>query len=430
MSGASTELRSGQPRKAPIEYGSPRTRAPCHKARLQAEATVDATCAVPRLLRHCLRREGDCSGCQREAVLHLFGVRHRAQIDCAYRQGENLRLPIRKQTSSLLVTNVSVALRCRSSQISLVENVSSSLTTNTQTKRDIPPTLIEGCAELSTPSSVPSRTTVPPLQHRNQHGRFLCSVADASWGVQLSIPRRATARTSWRPDLTYSGRKNAQPFGPWFVQRVTLLLSSVQHAETQQIKSSRASATWPRWLDQVSEVALWPLPGTHHQYQSLSRLFKRAKVITPRTRILPFLLKHHCRIVFLSEVADLVPTTLRKMPRLSELGPLGMRAAHWYDFGDHAGDSILLVQAVAHIAAAAVPHSVLPKVTHGGQKKESVAKCAGPLQYGVGLPDGANTMIKTIQYLAESASSGLLVALDIKAAFQNVSRRAMLHSIE
>ena len=34
---------------------------------------------------------------------------------------KTLRLPIRKQTSSLLVTNVSVALRCCSSQISLVE---------------------------------------------------------------------------------------------------------------------------------------------------------------------------------------------------------------------------------------------------------------------------------------------------------------------
>ena len=62
-------------------------------------------------------------------------------------------------------------------------------------------------------------------------------------------------------------------------------------------------------------------------------------------------------------------------------------------------------------------------------KKESVAKCAGPLQYGVGRPDGANTMIKTIQYLAEADNSRVLVALDLKAAFQNVSRRAMLYSI-
>ena len=52
--------------------------------------------------------------------------------------------------------------------------------------------------------------------------------------------------------------------------------------------------------------------------------------------------------------------TLRRMPRLSEPGPLGMRAEHWYDFGEQAGDSNLFVQIVAHIAAAAVPHSVLP----------------------------------------------------------------------
>ena len=63
------------------------------------------------------------------------------------------------------------------------------------------------------------------------------------------------------------------------------------------------------------------------------------------------------------------------------------------------------------------------------EKKESVAKCAGPLQYGVERPDGANTMIKTIQYLAEADNSRVLVALDLKAAFQNVSGRAMLYSI-
>ena len=62
-------------------------------------------------------------------------------------------------------------------------------------------------------------------------------------------------------------------------------------------------------------------------------------------------------------------------------------------------------------------------------QKESVVKCAGPLQYGVGRPDGANTMIKTIQYLAQADNSRVFVALDLKAAFQNVSRRAMLYSI-
>ena len=161
-----------------------------------------------------------------------------------------------------------------------------------------------------------------------------------------------------------------------------------------------------------------------------------------------------------SEVAEHVPTTLRKIPRLSEPGPPGMRAEHWYDFGSLAGNSDLFVQVIAHIAAAAVPNSVLQSLKAGqitplanptgghrallmmsflrrlalksvmAAKKESVAKCAGPLQYGVGRPDGANTMIKTIQYLAEADNSQVLVALDLKTAFQNVSRSAMLYSIE
>ena len=115
------------------------------------------------------------------------------------------------------------------------------------------------------------------------------------------------------------------------------------------------------------------------------------------------------------------------------------------DFGSLAGNSNLFVQVVAHIEAAAIHHSVLQYVKAGkitslakptgrhrpllmmsflrrlalksvmAAKKESVAKCAGPLQYGVGRPDGANTMIKTIQF-AEADPSRVLGALDLKAA--------------
>ena len=188
-----------------------------------------------------------------------------------------------------------------------------------------------------------------------------------------------------------------------------------------------------------------PVPVTEQIVQEIKSLFPadpepRAPVPAPVSA------------QFLSEVAEHVPATLRKMPRLSEPGPLGMRAEHWYDFGSLAGKSDLFVQVIAHIAAAAVPNTVLQylkagqitplaKPTSGHRtllmmpflrrlalksvmaaKKESVAKCAGPLQYGVGRPDGANTMIKTIQYLAEADNSRVLVALDLKAAFQNVSQ--------
>ena len=156
--------------------------------------------------------------------------------------------------------------------------------------------------------------------------------------------------------------------------------------------------------------------------------------------------------LFLSEVAEHVPTTLRKMPRLSEPRQLSMRPEHWYDFGSLAGNSDWFVQVIAHIAAPAVPNPVLQYLEAGqitplaqprpllmmsflrrpalksvmAAKKESVAKCAGPLKYGVGRPDGANTMIKTIQYIAEADNSRVFDALDLKAAFQNVSRTAIL----
>ena len=54
------------------------------------------------------------------------------------------------------------------------------------------------------------------------------------------------------------------------------------------------------------------------------------------------------------------------MPRLSEPGPLGMRAEHWYDFASLAENSNLFVQVVAHkAAAAAIHHSVLQYLKAG-----------------------------------------------------------------
>ena len=62
-------------------------------------------------------------------------------------------------------------------------------------------------------------------------------------------------------------------------------------------------------------------------------------------------------------------------------------------------------------------------------KKPSVIAAAGALQHGVGCQDGANKMIKSIQYFVEADTTRVLVALDLKAAFQNVSRRAMMFSL-
>lgn len=233
--------------------------------------------------------------------------------------------------------------------------------------------------------------------------------------------------------------------------------NSVRRTEKQQTQSRiRKVATLARSGEKGRALAAArnapPVPVTEQIVQEIKSLYP----VDPEP---PEPISDPVSALFVSEVAAHVPSTLRKMPRLSEPGPLGMRAEHWYDFGSLTGNSDLFVQVVSHIAAASVPNSVLQYLRAGqitplakptgghrpllmmsflrrlalksvmSAKKESVAKCAGPFQYGVGRPDGANTMIKTIQYLAEADSSRVLVALDLKAAFQNVSRRAMLRSI-
>ena len=136
-----------------------------------------------------------------------------------------------------------------------------------------------------------------------------------------------------------------------------------------------------------------------------------------------------------------------------------MRAEHWYDFGTQAGDSGLFPRIIAHITTATIPDAVLQYLRAGqvtplakptgghrpllmmsflrrlalnsviAAKKTSVIDAAGPLQHGVGCQDGTNKMIKSIQYFAEADQTRVLVALDLKAALQNVSRRHMLHSL-
>ena len=57
--------------------------------------------------------------------------------------------------------------------------------------------------------------------------------------------------------------------------------------------------------------------------------------------------------------------TLKCMPRLSELGPLGTRAKHWYDFGTQAGDANFFSPVIAHIATATLPDAVFQYLRAG-----------------------------------------------------------------
>ena len=303
------------------------------------------------------------------------------------------------------------------------------------------------CGKPNTPFSEPSFTTTPPLWPQSQLGKRWCSAAGFFWDDLQSTPLRAIVRTSWMRD--------------WTMVRAECDVAPVQNTtrrtDKQQMQSRvRKVATLARTGEKGRALAAArnapPVPVTEQIVQEIKRLHP-ADPEPPAPAPVPV------SALFLSEVAEHVPTAHRKMPRLSEPGPLGMRAEHWYDLGSLAGNSDLFVQVIAHMAAAAVPNPVLQYLKAGqitplakptgghrplfmmsflrrlalksgmAAKTESVAKQAGPLQNGVGRPDGAKTMIKTIQYLAEADNPRVLVALDLKAAFQHVSRRAMLYSI-
>ena len=186
-----------------------------------------------------------------------------------------------------------------------------------------------------------------------------------------------------------------------------------------------------------------PVPVTRDIVQEITSL----NLVNPDTAIPSTAQVSH---KFTAEVMEFIPTTLERMPRLGEPGPLGMRAEHWYDFGTQAvrhqpvlaghrphrhGDSPGRCPPIptrwsghatrqTHKRTPTASHDVLPASTRAQSDlrgQEAVLAAAGPLQHCVGCQDGANKMIKSIQYFAEAERSRVLVALDLKAAFQNVS---------
>ena len=164
--------------------------------------------------------------------------------------------------------------------------------------------------------------------------------------------------------------------------------------------------------------------------------------------------------LFLSEVAEHVPTTLRKMPRLSEPGPLGMRVEHWYDFCSLVGNSDLFVCAsnCAHSSSCSsqlsatvlksctdhtacqthrqpqtTPHDVFSPQSCAQISNDSKERISGQVCGTFAVRCWKTRRSKhddqNIQYLAEADNSRVLVALDLQATVQKVSRRAMLYSI-
>ena len=208
------------------------------------------------------------------------------------------------------------------------------------------------------PSFELSFTITQPLLPQSQPGKRWCSAADSFWDDLQSTPLRATVHTSWMRDWSFFGLRIGLLFGPWYVPNVMLLRCKTRHAERISSKCSHVFAKLLHWRVLVKKGRALaaarntpPVPVTEQIVQEIKSLY-------PADPEPPAPVSAPVSALFLSEVAEHVPTTLRKMPRLSEPGPLGMHAEHWYDFGSLAGNSDLFVQVIAHKTAAAVPSSV------------------------------------------------------------------------
>ena len=189
------------------------------------------------------------------------------------------------------------------------------------------------CSKPNMPSFELSFTITQPLWPQNQPGKRWYSAAGSFWDDLLSTPLRATVHTSWMRDWSFLWAEDWSAL--WAMVRAECDVAPVQNTtrrtDKQQMQSRvRKVATLARNGEKGRALAAArnapPVPVTEQIVQEIKSLY-------PADPEPPAPVSARVSALFLSEVAEHVPTTLRKMPRLSEPGPLGMCAEHWYDFG-------------------------------------------------------------------------------------------------
>ena len=105
-----------------------------------------------------------------------------------------------------------------------------------------------------------------------------------SWVGLQSMPLRVIVRTSWMRDWSFFGLKIGLLYGPWYVLNMMLLRCKALHAEQISSKCSHVFAKLLHWRVLVKKEELWQPPETHHQFQSLNKLFKRSRASIQRTQ--------------------------------------------------------------------------------------------------------------------------------------------------
>ena len=272
------------------------------------------------------------------------------------------------------------------------------------------------CSKPNTPFSEPSCTTTPPLWPQSQ---FWKALVLSSW-LLLGRPTVSASDSNCahfpdsRLELFWAQDWSAL----WAMVRaecdVAPVHNTTRRTDKQQMQSRVRKATLARIGEKGRGLAAArnapPVPVAEQIVQEI-------KGLHPADPQLPALAQAFVSGLFLSEVAEHVPTTLRKMPRLSEPGPLGIRAEHWYDFGSLAGDSDLSVQVIAHIAAVAVPNPVLQYLKVG-----QITPLAKPTGGHIPLFMTSVSQSNAAQYRANRCGSCLLQMVHRHHGAQNALR--------
>ena len=184
------------------------------------------------------------------------------------------------------------------------------------------------CSRPNMPSFELSFTTTQPLRPQNQPGKRWCSAAGSSWDDLQSMPLRATVSTAWMRGWSFFGLKIGLLSGPRYVLNVMLLQCRTRRAGQISSKCSHVFAKLLHWRVLVKKGRALAAARNAPPVLVTEQIVQEIKSLYPADPEPPAPASAPISALFLSEVAEHLPTILRKMPRLSEPGPLGMRAEH------------------------------------------------------------------------------------------------------
>ena len=194
--------------------------------------------------------------------------------------------------------------------------------------------------KLNIPFYEPSFTTTLPHWHQSQLGLRLCLAAGSFWNDLQST--YCAHFLDARLELSF-GLRTGQHFGPWYVPNVmSPPVQNTTHRTDKQQKQSRVRKVVTLARTGEKGRALAAARNAPPGPPVTEQIVQEIKSLYPADPEPPAPTQAFVSGLFLSEVAEHIPITLRKMPRLSEPGPLGMRTEHWYDFGSLAGNSGLI----------------------------------------------------------------------------------------